>query len=251
MKYYKYILKDIMLITTSLAIISYFLYSYISCNISNEILIKNSNIINDEKISHILINIKYAIVIATILTVIIIILILSKLAFKNYRALYFDYLTGVNNKRRFDIEIRNNIRKVKIKRTSLSILMMDIDFFKEINDNYGHDVGDIALQHVAKIIHMNMRKSDICFRVGGDEFAVILPDTNTEQARLISERIMGKIKNCAFIIDEKTLKGINVTLSIGVVEWQDGMKAEQFCKMVDDVLYVSKRSGRNRITAYE
>jgi diguanylate cyclase (GGDEF)-like protein len=250
MTYFKCILKDIMLIATCLSIINYFTYLYISCTISNEVLLKTIWSI-DAEISHLFIYIKNAIVISTILTIIIVFLILYKLASHNYKALYFDYLTGINNKRFFDIKISKHIRKLKIKGTSLTILMMDIDFFKGINDNYGHDVGDMVLQHVAKLIHMNIRKQDICFRVGGDEFAVILPETNTEQASLISERIMEKVRNCAFIIDEKTMKNIDVTLSIGIVEWQDDMKAEQFYKKVDDVLYVSKRNGRNRITAYD
>lgn len=117
------------------------------------------------------------------------------------------------------------------------------------NDKYGHDTGDKVLQHVAKIIKRNTREFDICCRLGGDEFVVILPDTNGNQTKLIGQRVINKLEDYKFVLDENTMKFINVTLSIGIAEWQNDMDIVQFRKCADEALYSSKWNGRNRITA--
>lgn len=235
------ILKVLLSSTVFYSVIGYFLYSYIK-NIIVDVALKI------EEQSYAIMNIKYAIVFSSVILICLATLLLFKLTYDNSKALYVDYLTGLGSKRFYDMKLKAYINKVKLNEKPLSLMIIDIDFFKLINDEYGHDMGDKVLQHVAMIIKMNTRKLDICFRCGGDEFAVILPDTNAGQTKLIGKRIIDKINDYGLSLDSSVIKPIKVTVSIGIAEWQPDMNIVEFSKCTDDALYTSKTDGRNRLT---
>jgi diguanylate cyclase (GGDEF)-like protein len=157
-----------------------------------------------------------------------------------------DELTSLYNYRAFHEYAESHLELVKRNNSSLSLLMIDVDEFKRVNDEYGHAAGDFALIHVAELLKSNMRLSDICCRVGGEEFAVILLDTDIEGALNFSEKIRKKFEESPLDLDGNI---INITVSIGVSD-----KLESVDKLVRDAdfaLYKAKRTGRNRVEYLE
>ena len=131
----------------------------------------------------------------------------------------------------------------------LSILMLDIDFFKNINDTYGHAAGDIVLEEVAKIIKSCTRNADTAARYGGEEFVVMLNNTSASAAMAVAERIRKSVEEKSIMYDGKK---INVTISIGVSSYNfDLESAKSIVERADNALYESKRNGRNRVTLSE
>ena len=132
------------------------------------------------------------------------------------------------------------------KKETLSILMIDIDFFKNINDTYGHAAGDIVLEEVAKIIKSCTRNADTAARYGGEEFVVMLNNTSASAAMAVAERIRKSIEEKSIMYDGKK---INVTISIGVSSYNfDLESAKSIVERADKALYESKQNGRNRVT---
>lgn len=132
------------------------------------------------------------------------------------------------------------------KKETLSILMIDIDFFKNINDTYGHAAGDIVLEEVAKIIKSCTRNADTAARYGGEEFVVMLNNTSASAAMAVAERIRKSVEEKSIMYDGKK---INVTISIGVSSYNfDLESAKSIVERADKALYESKQNGRNRIT---
>ena len=121
--------------------------------------------------------------------------------------------------------------------------MVDVDNFKDINDNMGHVVGDKILQYIANMIKISTRDSDVCSRYGGDEFIIILPNTDIAKASFIGERIRRSIE-----VSKKNAEDMNITISMGVTEFHKDMTVEEFIRKADEAMYVSKTGGRNRIT---
>ncbi len=126
-----------------------------------------------------------------------------------------------------------------------SIIMMDIDFFKRINDEHGHMVGDIVIRKVADIIKANIRKTDIAFRFGGDEFVVFLQDSGVIEAKKTAEKIRKMLAQTYYPINDKNF---NITASLGVASFNEADNANQLFEIADKRLYISKESGRNRVT---
>ncbi len=152
-----------------------------------------------------------------------------------------DTLTGVYNRYSLNKEIDINIKKYARYEDIFSLLMLDIDHFKNVNDTYGHDVGDLVLKELCSVIENLIRETDVFGRWGGEEFLLILPKTNKDEAISIATRI----KN---IIEEHKFEYIpQVTVSIGVSVYNQSIKKEIFLKYVDDALYKAKSTGRNRI----
>jgi len=148
-----------------------------------------------------------------------------------------DPLTGAHNRRSLDLSV-NQLIKFK---TPFSVLEIDIDFFKRINDNFGHDVGDETLITLTKIIQKMSRRDDIVARVGGEEFILILPNENTDTSLLIAERLREKIASTPF--DSIG----NITVSIGIATWpKHNSDIDQVYKLADKALYQAKKQGRNR-----
>jgi diguanylate cyclase (GGDEF)-like protein len=133
----------------------------------------------------------------------------------------------------------------------VSVIMLDIDHFKHINDNYGHPIGDRALRHISEMLTNSLRKSDFPGRYGGEEFAVILPQTGPSDALQVAEKIRHKVERSPIQISTEVI--LHLTLSAGVSGTDaatEGMILDDFLKRADDALYRAKRSGRNRIERF-
>jgi diguanylate cyclase (GGDEF)-like protein len=152
-----------------------------------------------------------------------------------------DKLTGLFNRSIIDTLIQVEIERAKRNNKPISILLFDIDHFKKINDTYGHDKGDYALKTIAEIARRTLRKSDYIIRWGGEEFLVILPETDLDGATKVAEKIRSNIENYNF-------KDIGkVTVSIGVTTLQIGEPLDNAIKRADEALYAAKNKGRNRV----
>ncbi len=153
-----------------------------------------------------------------------------------------DFLTKLYNRSKFDSMVNYEIHQVqRYSNRNLSLILLDIDDFKYINDNYGHDVGDSILQEIAKIITISSRKSDIAARWGGEEFILMLPETNIEQALLVAQKIRSTIQNHEFV------KRLKITCSLGVSQFQTTDIYTQLFKRADGALYKAKNNGKNRV----
>jgi len=164
------------------------------------------------------------------------------------KSLSTDYLTGLYSKSYYENHLDIAIKEAELKGKTFSVSMIDIDDFKEINDQFGHIAGDKVLKSVAEIMQLNMRSADICSRYGGDEFIVILSETKGEHAVLICERILDRISSLDLRCSGSI---INVSLSIGIAEWKNGMTSEKLIECADQAMYVSKSTGKNKVTVYK
>ena len=159
-----------------------------------------------------------------------------------------DHMTGLNNKRHHDKYLLKAINDAQSKGHPLSLMMIDVDDFKEINDRYGHQVGDIVLKNIAQILKENVRRIDRCSRYGGDEFVIVLPGADQSSATSIAERIKENVSSLDFDIEGLNFNG--VTLSLGIAEWKQDMTDHEFTEHADKALYLSKSMGRNKVTIY-
>jgi diguanylate cyclase (GGDEF)-like protein len=150
-----------------------------------------------------------------------------------------DDLTGLYNHRHFFKTLEAELARLKRQKTSLSLLMFDLDNFKRYNDLYGHLEGDKVLRKIGEIVKNSIRSNvDSGYRYGGDDFAALLIGASVEHALTIAERIRSSIEQAGFR---------NITVSIGLAEYKDHLDLEGFVKSADDAMYVSKHSGGNRV----
>jgi diguanylate cyclase len=159
-----------------------------------------------------------------------------------------DPLTRINNRRGFGKNLKDTISKSRADESSLCLIIADIDHFKKINDNHGHLVGDNVLRMVAATVKESIKGRDLAARVGGEEFAILLPDTPIDGAmklandmRLAFERLDLKKKSTGESLGK-------ITLSFGVANYKKGEAAEDFVNRADEALYQSKNTGRNKVT---
>lgn len=152
-----------------------------------------------------------------------------------------DALTNIFNRRTFYLKVDEMIEKMHRKKTPFSLIMFDIDNFKYINDTYGHLVGDAVLKQVTQLINDNQRHKDQIFRFGGEEFFLLLPNTQIEGALQVANRIHQLIRN--LIIDQVG----HITVSMGVSQYREYESIDDSIKRVDDLLYEAKRLGKNQI----
>jgi len=158
-----------------------------------------------------------------------------------------DNLTNIYNRRYFFQTAEDLISITKREQKPISLLMIDIDYFKQINDNYGHHAGDFILINLVKEIEEIVRKSDIFARIGGEEFTILLHDTSSEGAKVIAEKIRSTIESKDFEYNELTIK---LTLSIGISEVnQQNTTIESLYKEADKKLYRAKENGRNQVAS--
>jgi len=155
-----------------------------------------------------------------------------------------DDLTGIHNRRHFMELFMHEIKRAHRYNNLLSLMMLDVDYFKSVNDTYGHVVGDIVLKHLAKMIQANLRELDIVARFGGEEFIVLLPNTDLKSAHEVAERICLIVSETPIDISEAML---TISVSIGVVTLCKSCNSmEAMIKVADDALYKAKKDGRNR-----
>lgn len=158
-----------------------------------------------------------------------------------------DGLTGLYNHRYFQEILSKELSRAKRYQGSVSLIMFDIDFFKKVNDNYGHPTGDLVLMNIARVIEGAVRPSDIVARYGGEEFAVILPETNESGMRVFAERLRRSVEGIATIADGQQ---IQVTISAGGTTFSSDrpqITKQMMIDAADRGLYKSKNAGRNRV----
>lgn len=160
-----------------------------------------------------------------------------------------DRHTGCYNKAYFNNAIDLEVKKSKLTGTPLSLIIFDLDHFKKLNDNFGHDAGDFVLKDGAEIIRKNgVRENDIFARYGGEEFVILLPKTNLKQAFEIAERLRRLLEQHDFIYDGNKLP---VSASIGVADYRPGVATgTDLFKRADSAVYKAKEGGRNQVQFY-
>ena len=159
-----------------------------------------------------------------------------------------DTLTGLSNRRVFDSNFTGLVERAARSGRPLSLMILDIDHFKKVNDTYGHDAGDQILKAFAARVRHVVRSSDLFCRLGGEEFAIIMPDTDIEIAARVAERVRDVVERTPFVHTAEQ-PAIRVTSSIGLAERASYANAEALLRGADLALYESKGAGRNRVTA--
>ena len=164
-----------------------------------------------------------------------------------------DYLTNLYNRRYFNDISQTLLNLAQRNRDGLSLLMIDIDRFKTVNDTYGHLVGDSVLKELAAVLLETTRGSDVVIRFGGEEFVIILSQTHLNSAVKIAQKIKSAIKNLEIPIQNHTDKILKITVSIGVTECycEDDKKIDTIVHRADEAMYDAKRNGRDQITIYK
>ncbi|MEW6088827.1 MAG: diguanylate cyclase [bacterium] len=157
-----------------------------------------------------------------------------------------DGLTEIFNYRYLGEVLEKECERTKRIEGNISCIIIDVDFFKNINDKFGHQAGDYILQQLSKIFYKNLRRIDTIGRYGGDEFILILPETTAEGAETVSEKLRKLIENKVFVFEGNSIK---VTISIGIASFKGEklLTKELVIKLADDALYKAKNNGRNRI----
>jgi len=172
---------------------------------------------------------------------------LSKQLEETEREVLLDALTGLNNRKAFDRKINDLCEKFDKNEEFFSVVMLDIDYFKKFNDQYGHQVGDEVLRIVGSHLKKNLKGKDFPSRYGGEEFIVLLPDTKLDKAYIVAEQIRENISKKRLQI-KKTGQALgNITVSAGVSEIREGDTAISVVERADSALYLAKDSGRNNV----
>jgi diguanylate cyclase (GGDEF)-like protein len=160
-----------------------------------------------------------------------------------------DGLTGLYNRRQFEIGLEQEYYRSKRHPSDFSLAILDIDFFKKVNDTYGHQYGDYVIKTVAELMKQSFRKTDLLYRYGGEELVMIMPETNIEGALIPVQRLRRMIEDYDFNYNGIKAK---VTASIGLtMNYQHFNSASEIVKSADDALYKAKEDGRNRVILYE
>ena len=157
-----------------------------------------------------------------------------------------DFLTGLFNRRRFQEELAREVERRSRYGAKGAVLMIDLDNFKNVNDAFGHKAGDDLLRGVAGALRHRMRQTDVLARVGGDEFAILLPEADADQAQIVAEGIVKTLGRQVAVLGEQT---IQITASVGIALF-DGLRAVELLEFADLAMYEAKEAGRNRVAAY-
>ncbi len=159
-----------------------------------------------------------------------------------------DYLTNLYNRRFFMQRGDEEFKRAQRNQQPLSLLMLDIDEFKNVNDTFGHETGDLVLKQVSATLKASLREIDILGRIGGEEFAILLPNTTLEEATILAERVRQTLEKSLF---ETPGQDLSVTICIGVSMLKDGMSSiDSLMRNADAALYHAKHGGRNRVVTY-
>jgi two-component system cell cycle response regulator len=157
-----------------------------------------------------------------------------------------DALTGIQNRRYFDDALREYLTEFSRIDKPIGLMILDLDHFKQINDSHGHNIGDEVLKAVARCLKDLTRYHDVVARLGGEEFAVVAPNMDSELLLKLAERIRRAIAGLALLSGNARLK---ITTSVGLAVWDRNETADQFFARADKMLYEAKRLGRNRVCA--
>jgi diguanylate cyclase (GGDEF)-like protein len=157
-----------------------------------------------------------------------------------------DELTGLVNRRRFMEALDTEIARTQRRGERLSVLLADLDDFKRINDRFGHQAGDEALRTFASLLRASLREIDVAARLGGEEFAILLPETSLKGGLVLAERLREHIAEHAVLVRDG--KAVHLTASIGVAEYRSGSR-DQLLRGADEGLYRAKQEGKNRVVA--
>ncbi|WP_273429447.1 diguanylate cyclase [Chitinibacter tainanensis] len=163
-------------------------------------------------------------------------------------AAYRDALTGVYNRRALDEQLPQLIQQLAEQNLPLCLLMIDFDHFKQVNDHYSHQIGDVVLQTGMQLLQGMIRDTDILARFGGEEFVLALPKIHAGQAMQIAERMRRKIADYPW---NEVTAGLKVTISLGCAQWHPGMRPAELIQHADLGLYAAKNGGRNRVCLHE
>lgn len=162
-----------------------------------------------------------------------------------------DALTGFYNRHQLEERIKQEVANAKRQHAPLCGIMTDIDYFKNVNDTYGHATGDLVLKTIAKVIRGQLREYDIAGRYGGEEFSILLPFTKINEAQMVAERLRQAVENkpidISGVAPDKEQKSINITLSLGIYEIKEKDSDDDLIKKADKALYQAKNTGRNKV----
>jgi len=158
-----------------------------------------------------------------------------------------DSLTALGNRRFFDTRLAKEIMGARAKGTEMCLVLGDLDHFKEINDSFGHPFGDRVLKHFADLLSKHIRETDVAARFGGEEFAVILPQTSLENAKRLTDQIRTRLETQEWMNLQNGRTYSKITASFGIVRLGENDDRETLIKRADTLLYQAKRAGRNRI----
>ena len=166
-----------------------------------------------------------------------------------------DALTGLYNRHQLEERIKQEVSSAKRQNRSLCTIMTDVDYFKNVNDTYGHAVGDLVLKTISTVIKHQLRDYDIAGRYGGEEFVIILPFTKLTEAKMVASRLRKAVENTQIDISKVNPdvqeKNINVTISLGISEFNIEDNEKTLLQKADKALYKAKENGRNRAESYE
>jgi diguanylate cyclase (GGDEF)-like protein len=163
---------------------------------------------------------------------------------------YRDQLTGLRNFRFFKDRFHEEVQRAKRYRHQLSLLMLDIDYFKKFNDTHGHQAGNVALRHLATLLAESARETDFVARYGGEEFALVLTETTKRMALELAERLCHNIESSSVKLDNGEEYRITVSLGVATLP-RDAWTQETLLEAADQALYASKKMGRNRVSAFQ
>ena len=155
-----------------------------------------------------------------------------------------DALTGLPNRESYDQRLEQELNRLQRYGNKLSLMVCDIDLFKRINDNYGHLAGDKVLKIIAKSLQVNLRDSDFIARFGGEEFVALMPETSSQEAKAVAEKLRQKIENSPFSFKKEP---VQITISFGISEFAKGETADEVFARADKALYAAKDNGRNQV----
>ncbi len=165
--------------------------------------------------------------------------------YKDYA--YTDVLTEIPNRRFYHERLVQEMARARRGQNPLGLALVDLDFFKDINDQVGHRAGDQVLKFFSQFLRVNLRQEDVLCRIGGDEFSVILPDTDAEHAQVFFDRVKTKLDRIDLSLDSQA--NINLSFSCGIATFSSEQTPEDFIEQADHALYTAKAGGRNQVVA--
>lgn len=166
------------------------------------------------------------------------------------RFAFTDYLTGLRSRGYFEQQLELELKRAERRQQSFALLMVDLDHFKQLNDTFGHHVGDQVLRDVASILAKDMREVDTVARYGGDEFMIILPETTEAGALQVAQRLLHSVEQASFLVGSRN-KAMRLTISIGLALYDADVRFKrELIERSDSALYAAKNDGKNRAVCY-